>query len=123
MDRLQNRVDDLTSRDWVCGTANFQQNTAAIFHHALVNPMYDDSRTVLLSLTPFKGEYIKTATTCYACHLLGVELLQIMTAHLRAESDLADAMFVAKDAALAHETNAHSALSALVHGSRPAKLY
>ena len=33
------------------------------------------------------------------------ELVEIMRSHLRAESDLVAAMFVKKDAALAHEVN------------------
>ena len=42
---------------------------------------------------------------CATCSDLATDLLRIMTEHLRAESDLAEAMFVAKDPVLAHKAN------------------
>ena len=42
---------------------------------------------------------------CRACNDMAAELVTTMTAHLKAESDLVEAMFVTKDAALAFEVN------------------
>ena len=42
---------------------------------------------------------------CRTCSDMAAELVQIMTAHLKAEGDLVEAMFVTKDSAAARHRN------------------
>ena len=46
---------------------------------------------------------------CAKCHEMATELVLVMRSHLRAEGDLAEAMFVKKDPVLAHAANIRAA--------------
>ena len=46
---------------------------------------------------------------CARCHEMATELVLVMRSHLQAEGDLVEAMFVKKDAVLAHSANIRAA--------------
>jgi hypothetical protein len=49
-----------------------------------------------------------SATDCSVCAELGREILSVMREHLRAESELANAMFVLQDFSVAREADARA---------------